>query len=192
MRISVDLDNTVLEFQPHWADLYEPWFGLPVDREQLDTWTAGATATHFNGMGEMLDWFQRAGGYRNMPYEPGAPGGIDRLRASGNLLSFVTARVGPAERDTLEWHRASPWSDVQLITGRGDKWSLPFGLYIDDSPEVIKGCAAHGRFVIVFDKPWNKGVERELKTAEKRLVHRAKNWHEVTELVRVIDEAMAA
>jgi hypothetical protein len=191
MRIAVDLDNTLLEFQPFWADLYEPWFGLPVDREKLDAWTAGTDATHFENMSEMLEWFQRIGGYLKMPYEPGGPAGIDRLKDSGHLLSFVTARTGPAEYDTLTWHRNSPWPQIQLVTGRGDKWSLPYGLYIDDSPSVIKGCAAHGKFVVVVDKPWNRGVERELKAPEKKLVHRARDWHEVTELVRVIDEALS-
>jgi uncharacterized HAD superfamily protein len=176
MRIAVDLDNVTLSFQDHWAQLYAEWFDTHIDPVELTAWDAITDATHFRTGAEFFDWFHRAGGWDNMPWIPGAPGGIDHLIGSGHQVTFVTARSGDAVRKTRDWHQWSPWPDVPLrfaIT----KSALDLDLYIDDAPPVAQDVLASGKPVIVFDQPWNRDLPQQ------PLLYRAHGWREVVEYV---------
>lgn len=187
MKIGVDLDNTFLEFQPFWAELYEVWFDKPIQGPFLN-WDDIVTKTHFETSEQMIEWFTRAGGWRSMPYEKGAPGGLDRLLGAGHKVLFITARRGSAEKPTHDWHRESPWARpvTELLTGRTDKWFTDCDIYIDDSPDVIRGLVAAGKDTIIMDKPWNQDLDALVEDNPLVFVVRAKNWHEITDIIEEI------
>jgi uncharacterized HAD superfamily protein len=183
MRIGLDIDNVTLEFQPYWIELYENWFDLPFDHSYAGTWDGIVDGTHFNNAQEFFSWFDRAGGWDDMPYEVGAPGGIDALLSRGHQIVFVTSRNGDtASNATARWLRESPWGSslyVQLRTGVQNKLVVPASVYVDDAPHHIEQIAQE-RPVIVFDKPWNQHVDPDVAV-------RAKNWHQVVEWVDLIE-----
>lgn len=162
MKLGVDLDNTVLVFQPFWAELYNEWFDKNLNLEKLTEWDDLKEKTHFESHAEFFEWFARADGWRKMPFERGAPGGLDALVAAGHQLTFITARNGEAVVPTQEWFAMSPWYSKKhhLVTARDDKWSIPCSIYIDDSPRVINGLIDAGKPVIIMDKPWNKTIPK--------------------------------
>ena len=180
-RIGVDLDNTTLDWQGHWADLYALWFDRYVDPAVLDTWNACIDGTHFDSMVEFYDWFAKADGWRTLPYLPGALGGLDTLLSAGHNIEFITARPKAAEGDTWEWFRGQRWGQhrrCEMSITRG-KWQIPCSVYVDDAPEMIEGLLEHGKTVIVFDRPWN----RQKFTAQPGRLHRALDWAGVVKLV---------
>lgn len=176
MRVGIDIDNVTLNFDPYWVELYEEWFDLPANYDYLGSWDSIVTATHFSRHDQFFDWFNRAGGWRDMPWEPGAPGGIDTLVDLGFLPVFVTTRDGHAVEPTVEWHKSSPFNRIQLYTGIRSKTSVPCSAYVDDAPHHCRQLHDAGRFVVVFDQPWNQDVETDGET-----IVRATNWHEVVD-----------
>jgi hypothetical protein len=187
MKIGVDIDNVTLEFQPFWAEVYEEWFGVAVDPEVLKDWDALIAGTHFKSGTAFFDWFARAGGWERMPWEKGAPGGIDALLERGHSVTFVTARSNPQSVEaTKRWFANSPWGKqlgVQLVTHAERKSTVPCSIYVDDAPHNVEEIVNAGKPAIVFDKPWNQ----ELVTGD--LVLRAYSWFEVVSLIEDIGGA---
>lgn len=164
MRIGIDLDNSALEFQGHWADRYHEWFNVWVYPDQ---WDALTSATHFEDNDEWFRWASVAGVWRDMPWVPGACGFIDRALTFGHQVMFLTARndVG-AIQQTLEWFATIPFSNpslyrfpAELRTGMSRKSVVPCGIYFDDAPHVLEELVGAGKNVVVFDRPWNRDVE---------------------------------
>jgi hypothetical protein len=184
MKVGVDIDNTTLVFQPYWAELYEEWFGVSVDSEILDTWSALVTGTHFESSYEFFEWFARAGGWDTMPWEKGAPGGIDALLDGGHSVTFVTARSNPHSVEAAKrWFAASPWGKqlgVQLVTHAERKSTVPCSIYVDDAAHNAEEIIDAGKPVIVFDKPWNQELDESyLSDDHRELLFRAHTWEEV-------------
>jgi len=174
-RIAVDLDGVVFDFAGTFVDAYNNWFGGTIDT--FTQWDDIVTLTHFNTEAEAIQWASRAGLWGQLPYIAGAPGALDELSQTHQLV-FVTARSGDAARATAEWHRRSPWSHIQLRTGQTNKPATPCGVYIDDNPGVIKTAVKAGKVGVVFDQPWNIDVECNNETS-----FRAMSWNDVIEIV---------
>lgn len=195
MRIAVDLDNVTSNFQPAWADLYEEWFDLEVDRSKLTTWTSCVDETHFETEREFFAWYvERANGFFRQPLIPGALGAIDQLLADGHHIDFVTSRNGSsAEAQTRGWIvQNTPFvigqqrGQVGLRMAAGTKAGYPYSLFIDDSPHVIEACIEASKPVIIFDQPWNSELVPP-QGRSKSWARRALDWHEVLVLVKEIE-----
>ena len=184
-RIAIDIDNVTLEFQPYWQELYETWFGVPVIEEYMGEWDAVVDGTHFETSQEFFAWFDRAGGWDDMPWVPGAPGAIEHL-AKSNSIVFVTSRSGPAATAaTQRWfkrHEDESWPNAQLRVSVMNKTVVPASVYIDDAPHHIDDLFDLDRNVIIFDQPWNQGIEDVLPDGVGRL-WRAENWFDVIEII---------
>lgn len=184
-RIAVDIDNVTLEFQPYWQQVYEEWFGQPVDEEYMGSWDAVVDATHFDTSLEFFEWFDRAGGWDDMPWIPGAPGALERL-ARSNAIVFVTARGGDAARAaTNRWFnrwQKELWPHAELRVSVPNKTVVPASIYIDDAVHNLHDIIVAGRPAIVFDQPWNEGIE-DGGAAFTSPFWRARNWHEVVQII---------
>lgn len=158
MRLAVDVDNVVLEWQYHWSDLYATWFARRVDAEMLMRWDGCIAGTHFKDMAEFFDWFHRANGWRTRPWVPGAPGALDELHELGVDLTFCTACPTEAEGPTtqiLQPWLVYPTSHIDFLQPKS-KHLCRADLWVDDSPEVLDNLAANGKKSIRFQQPWNK------------------------------------
>lgn len=163
MRIGVDLDGVMFDFQRRWAGLYETWFDVSMPPAKTRTWESMVSATHFADEGEFFSWFDHAEGWDGMDYIPGAPGAVDTMIRHGMSVVFITARHTELSHTmTRWWHRSSPWGKTtELAVGVRTKSTIPCSVYIDDSPAVIEQLASAGKRVVVFGQPWNKHLEGE-------------------------------
>ena len=181
MRIGVDIDGVVLEFQARWAELYAEYFDRFVPYEALRSYDALLTETHFEDMVEFNDWFSRAGGWRDMPWIPGSRGGLDALVAGGHGITLVTARPRCAEFETKGWWHKLPLDCLLAFTDQ--KHEVDCDLYIDDTKHVIESLVANGKKAVIFDQPWNRST---INTAGSTV--RAADWHQVVEIVNHYDK----
>jgi 5'(3')-deoxyribonucleotidase len=193
VKVCVDLDGVTLAFHARFEELYNLWFDREIDPEvDRSDWDWILTGSHFEKYEQLWGWFDRAGGWWNQAYVPGAPGGIDRLVSAGHEIVFGTARnrIYGAERPTVEWWRKSPWAEYsRLRQGLRDKSLTQADIYIDDSPAVIEQLVGAGKAVVIFDRPWNQDAEIAFSVAYGAPpVVRAHDWHEVTDHVRNIHE----
>lgn len=187
MKIGVDLDNTTVTF--NWRRLYNDYFDADVPLESTG-WDDLVTQTHFENGEAFFDWFARAGGWDDMPWELGARGGIDELLDAGHIVEFITARGQEAREATLRWHASSPWAKSTRVTLRADKWSIPCSVYIDDSPHTITGLFVHGKNVIIYDQPWNQELNLPVVDFRPGELMRARGWHDVVSFVRKMQEPL--
>ena len=116
--------------------------------------------------------------FRTMPAMPGAAEMLWRLSDAGVWIRIITHRLyvnwghATAVADTVDWLDASgiPYRDLCFL---GAKPQVEADCYIEDAPHNVEALRATGAHVIVYDQPYNRGVEGP----------RAANWAEVEDLV---------
>lgn len=121
--------------------------------------------------------------FRNcVPYAGTEPA----LRQLDRLLdiAFVTSRPRAAARHTLRWlaDHDFPVYELHVVCDRPKSEILPQAdIYIDDAPHVVEDLHKNTyATVILFDRPWNQGVE----TNEAHGIVRLKTWSDVVAYVR--------
>jgi 5'-nucleotidase len=115
---------------------------------------------------------------RELPAMDGAADVLWRLSDAGVWIRIITHRLyvnwghAVAVSDTVTWldEARIPYRDICFL---GAKPEVEADLYIDDAAHNIVGLRAGGNEVIVFDQPYNRGLDAP----------RAANWAEVEELV---------
>lgn len=157
MRIAVDIDNVVEDFQQGWADEYAIWFDREPDPARMGEWDAMVTATHFETVDHFWTWFRRADVWSKLPPVPGAQGALEWMLEQEHVrFLFVTARPGhaqgPTDRLAKRWGVDVEYrSDTSKQLAKADIW-------IDDSPKVLEVLHATGRPAIRMERPWNTGA----------------------------------
>jgi 5'-nucleotidase len=118
---------------------------------------------------------------RDMPVIPGAADALWRLSDAGVWLRIITHRLyvnwshATAVSDTVTWldHARIPYRDICFL---GAKPEVEADLYIDDGPHNVHALRSTGNPVIVFDQPYNRGIDGP----------RAHDWTEAEALVHQI------
>ena len=116
--------------------------------------------------------------FRTMPAMPGAAETLWRLSDAGVWIRIITHRLyvnwghATAVADTVDWLDASgiPYRDLCFL---GAKPQVEADCYVEDAPHNVEALRATGSHVIVYDQPYNRGVDGP----------RAGNWTEVENLV---------
>lgn len=116
--------------------------------------------------------------FRTMPAMPGAAETLWRLSDAGVWIRIITHRLyvnwghATAVADTVDWLDASgiPYRDLCFL---GAKPQVEADCYVEDAPHNVEALRATGAHVIVYDQPYNQGVDGP----------RAANWAEVENLV---------
>lgn len=183
MKIGLDIDGVLTDFDGGWVDQYERWFGVTVDREKLGSWSAWKNFTHFADESEFWAWIDVVPNFwRDLAPVPGALGGVYKLsRLFGHEICFISNRKPHNREQTLEWFRrnlpiANVLPDLHLVPARS-KGNVDVQVYVEDSPRELEALAAIKPCVIVFDQPWN----RDVKSGHN--VHRVRGWDELCQFV---------
>jgi 5'(3')-deoxyribonucleotidase len=116
--------------------------------------------------------------FRDMPVLPGCAEALWRLSDAGVWIRIITHRLcvnwghAIAVMDTVTWLDACgiPYRDICFL---GAKPEVEAHCYIDDATHNVEALRAAGNHVIVFDAPYNRGVEGP----------RAQTWADVEQLV---------
>ena len=59
MRLGIDLDGVVADFNTGWVSRYNHEFGSDLTTDLVDTWNAMGELTHFESMGAFWTWALR-------------------------------------------------------------------------------------------------------------------------------------
>lgn len=102
--------------------------------------------------------------FREMPPMPGVAESLWRLSDAGIWIRIITHRLAVnwghavAVSDTVEWLDAVgiPYRDICFL---GAKPQVEADLYVDDAAHNVLALRARGNEVVVFDAPYNHGVE---------------------------------
>ena len=159
LRLGIDLDGVVADFNAGWIERYNAQFGTTLLPEHVDIWDAPTLMTHFTDMGEFWSWARTAGGGASIfrvlqPYH-GAIEALERLGRNHPVV-IITTKPAFAIHDTYEWlaeHRV-PTREVHIVD---DKSTVECDVYLDDADHNLEALvAAHpAALVCRYVRPWS-------------------------------------
>jgi len=162
MRIGIDLDGVVANFNLGWMRRYNAEFGANLDDTMVDHWDAAADLTHFGDLHGFWRWARPHDGqpsfFRNLDTYPGALDALNHLAVNHHLV-ILTMKPGWAVHDTFAWiaDQRIPTREVHMLR---DKWKVDCDVYLDDSPRVVPPLVEHRPDAVVcrFVRPWNHPI----------------------------------
>lgn len=181
MRLAIDLDGVVSDFNKGWIDQYNQEFGTAIPLDSVTTWEGIVPLTHFTDMAGFWEWAMDFGNgslFRHLDLYPEAVPTMQRL-AEHHEIVIVTAKPGWAVADTFAWigDRALPTREVHIVDVDDAKWPVPADVYLDDSPHQLALISHHRpeAHVCRYVRPWNEPVAG---------VHDVHDWFEFERLVK--------
>lgn len=163
LRLGIDLDGVVADFNAGWIPLYNQHFGTALDVADVDAWNSPVRLTHFTSMSQFWRWASTAGEgtsiFRILRPYPDAVEALQRL-ARRHKVVIITTKPTFAVHDTYAWlaeHRI-PTNEVHILD---DKTAVSCDIYLEDADHNLEDlCDAHpGATVCRFVRPWNVAHE---------------------------------
>ena len=164
--LGVDLDGVVADHTTRFREIMAELRGvdpetMPMERSwDFHEWGFGPDEySHYHRIAVMEhDMF------RTMPPIDGAADALWRLSDAGIWIRIITHRLyvhwghEKAVADTAAWLDINriPYRDLCFI---GAKGAIDADLYIDDGPHNIEAFQADGSDYVIFDQPYNRGIE---------------------------------
>lgn len=163
LRLGIDLDGVVADFNTGWITFYNEEFGTDIPLDAVDSWGAPPRLTHFRHMGEFWRWARTindASLFRHLQPYPDALPALGRLAKAGHSIVILTSKPWWAVHDTFEWlaeHRI-PTLEVHILE---DKWTVPCDVYLDDAPHQVREILRHRPDATMcrFVRAWNDPVQ---------------------------------
>jgi 5'(3')-deoxyribonucleotidase len=162
LRLGIDLDGVVADFNAGWISQYNEEFGADVPLDAVRVWGGLHELTHFPDAEGFWHW---AGGHGNgsvfrhlETYERAVPT-LQHLGEAGHEIVILTTKPEWAVHDTFAWiaeHRI-PTREVHMLA---EKWRVPCDVYLDDAPHQITAIhrARPEAVMCRFVRPWNGPV----------------------------------
>ncbi|MBA2729510.1 MAG: hypothetical protein H0U48_02015 [Euzebyaceae bacterium] len=177
MRLGIDLDGVVADFNRGWMDRYNQHFAGELHPDQVLSWDGLVPITHFADMEEFWTWAQDgpASIFRDLPCYEGACDSLRRLSKDHRVV-VISSKFDWAIPDTLEWiaeHRV-PAREIHFVW---DKTAVECDVYLEDAPHNLEALARvrADKVVCRFVRPWNDPVPGTIDVA---------SWEEFVEVVR--------
>lgn len=161
MRLGIDLDGVVADFNTGWIRRYNAEFGADIAFDAVASWDGILPLTHFRHMGDFWTWAREHEGgslFRHLDPYPDALPVLERL-ARHHEIVVLTTKPPWAVHDTFAWiadHRL-PTREVHVLE---EKWQIPCDVYLDDAPHVLRTLVElrPESVVVRFVRPWNGPV----------------------------------
>lgn len=164
LRLGIDLDGVVADFNSGWISRYNRDFGTTLDVGQVVEWNAPTHLTHFRGMDEFWDWARTCGEGRSLfhPLDtyPDALETLHCLQQRGHLIVILTTKPDFAVHDTYAWlsRHEIPTTEVHILD---DKTKVECDVYLDDADHNLTDLRRErpDSSVCRFIRPWNRSAE---------------------------------
>ena len=161
MRLGIDLDGVVADFNAGWMSRYNDENSTDLSTDMVTTWDAITDLTHFSSMEEFWMWARNGAGpglFRHLPVFPGARETLLRLSQSHDIV-IITTKPPWATAETFGWlgDNEIPTREVHIIA---EKWRVDCDAYLDDAPHNLESLIVErsDRLVCRFVRPWNEAV----------------------------------
>ncbi|MCB1246975.1 MAG: hypothetical protein KDB69_06910 [Acidimicrobiia bacterium] len=162
MRLGIDLDGVVADFNTGWMRRYNEAYGTALTPDLVDHWDAMMSLTHFASMDEFWEWSRQWPDprlFRDLPVVDGALESMQRL-ATDHEIVIITTKPPWANHDTFAWiaDTGIPTNEVH-ITDR--KWLVDCDVYLDDGPHNLNVLVRErpDRTICRYVQPWNSPVD---------------------------------
>jgi 5'(3')-deoxyribonucleotidase len=160
LRLGIDLDGVVANFNVGWMERYNREFGTQLHHSQVVGWDGLHRLTHFPTMDDFWTWAQlgSASIFRDLPVIEGAIETMTEL-AREHRIVIVSSKFDWAVPDTLAWlgeHRV-PAREIHFVW---DKTTVPCDVYLEDAPANLEALVAARPEALVcrMVRPWNRPI----------------------------------
>lgn len=161
MRLGIDLDGVVANFNAGWMEIYNKDFAADLEPDMVQTWDAFVPLTQFDSNAEFWEWARNGRGpsiFRHLPVHPEAIDTLKRLSRAHEIV-IITTKPHWATSETFAWIADNdiPTREVH-ITRR--KWEVSCDVYLDDGPHNLERLVIErpDRTTCRFVRPWNAPV----------------------------------
>jgi len=162
LRLGIDLDGVVADFNAGWIARYNDDFGASVPLDAVQVWDGIHKLTHFPDMAGFWEWARghgRGSIFRHLETYDDAVPTLERLDKAGHDIIIITTKPRWAVHDTFAWiadHRI-PTREVHMTW---HKWRVPCDVYLDDAPHQVESIhrARPEALMCRFVRPWNEPV----------------------------------
>jgi 5'(3')-deoxyribonucleotidase len=158
LRLGIDLDGVVADFNSGWMARYNREFGASLEPAQVVMWDGLQRLTHFPTMDDFWAWAQTGSAsiFRDLPVIDGALETLVEL-AREHRIVIVSSKFDWAIPDTLAWlseHRI-PAREIHFVW---DKTSVPCDIYLEDAPHNLDRLvsARPESLICRMVRPWNR------------------------------------
>lgn len=163
MRLGIDLDGVVADFNAGWIRIHQDEFGSELHPEMVTSWDGLHELGGFEDMDAFWDWARGNGDrpsiFRHFDPFPGAVETLRDLAAAGHGIVIITAKPDWAVPDTFRWlaDHDIPSREVHI---QDHKHLVACDVYLDDSPHVVPALVEHRPEALVcrMVRPWNGPV----------------------------------
>ncbi len=159
LRIALDVDGVLADTMRLWLRLWNKRSGQKLGYDELVEWDFWKRL-RISGE-EFMELMKKAWTmWRELPpTEPNLSKKVSMLKSFGRV-DIVTARPREVEKYTLRWLEAHriPYDGYIWMRSSGVKATLDYDVFIDDSPLMVDGCAMRARLLLLYDRPWNRGI----------------------------------
>ena len=171
MRLGIDLDGVVCDFNAGWMQLHMAEFGSELKPEMVVSWDNLHELGGFADMQAFWRWAQatddRPSIFRHLEPYPDALATLHALRDAGHRIVVLTAKPHWAIPDTLRWiaDHELPTEEIHI---RYRKYGIDCDVYLDDSPIVLPELVRHRPTAAIcrMVRPWNEPVDGTAEIAD--------------------------
>lgn len=164
LRIGIDLDGVVADFNAGWIELYNREFGTAISPDEVVGWDQMLVLTHFPEMDEFWTWARSAHDDRRCIFRRLGiyPGAVEALRelVERHHVAIVSHKFPWAIPDTLAWlaELEVPLQEIHFLRAKA---RVDCDVYLEDAPYQLADLRAGRPHAVVcrFVRPWNEPVE---------------------------------
>jgi 5'(3')-deoxyribonucleotidase len=174
--IGVDFDDTIVDYVKALLKELEKEHGIKARFEDITKWHISDLFPGVLDDDKVRRLFIKAwkDEYLNMKLvDPKLPSIINRLRK--DFLIYITTASFATDTEITQFLKSFGIGYDKLVHVRhhNEKLLDEISIYIDDNPNLAKEFAEAGKYVVVFERPWNKALK-----AGGRII-KAPNWEEI-------------
>jgi uncharacterized HAD superfamily protein len=191
MRIFIDVDNIVADFETHFRKFLNKKTRKKLGREDIHEFefhkSFGISAEEEK---RIHNEFFKINGYRKLKSVKGCRGGIKRLIEFGEI-GFISTRSEEKREITLKWFRKNKIPirpDLFILAKDKLSYSSQFDIILEDKWEDSIKLAQNSKIVILFDYPWNRKNDENGNILLHENIIRVSNWEEAIESIEKIAE----
>ncbi len=162
MRLGIDLDGVVADFNAGWTRRYNEQFDTDLTPAMITEWGSMVPLTRFGSMDEFWEWARNGDGpglFADLPPYPGALEALERL-ATAHEIVVITTKPAWAYAETFSWlaHHRLPAAEVHITE---EKWWVDCDVYLDDGPHNLEALRRErpDRITCRFVRPWNRPMD---------------------------------
>lgn len=180
MKIAVDLDGVVYEWQRTYRYMMREYRGIDVGKQEAwDCWDYPDQFTSKEDRKWMWSEGVKLGLFRYGHMTTGSRVGLQALADRGHKFIIATSRPENAVTDTIDWvqlyFKDLPLVGISVLSNGEAKSQVNASVLIDDKPENIVEWVETGRQALLFDQPWN------WSTGPIGGARRCRGWREIVE-----------